>query len=149
MNGPLSIPVLGRCLDELVRRHEALRTVFAAEMGKPRQRILPPAPFPFPAVDLSGLPAAVREAEMARLEAADHNRSFDLARGPLFRATLLVAGPREHVGLFNMHHAIGDGWSWVSSLRRDDTGRGACELIFVRHVTAGLVSSTPGGSGQP
>jgi amino acid adenylation domain-containing protein len=117
VSGPLSIPVLSRCLDELVRRHEALRTVFAAELGSPQQRILPPAPFPFPVVDLAGLPAAARQGEMARLEAAAHNRPFDLARGPIFRATLLVAGPQEHVGLFNMHHAIGDGWSWVVLVR--------------------------------
>jgi len=120
VKGPLSIPILGRCLDELVRRHEALRTVFVAEEGKPLQRILPPAPFPLPVVDLSGLPAApatLRQAEMARLEAADHNRPFDLAAGPLFRATLLVAGPREHAGLFNMHHVVGDGWSWIVLVR--------------------------------
>ena len=117
VTGPLAIPVLSRCLDEVVRRHEGLRTVFAAEGGKPLQRILPPAPFPFPVVDLSRLAPDVRRAEMARLEAADHNRSFDLARGPLFRATLLVAGPREHVALFNMHHIFGDGWSWVVLVR--------------------------------
>jgi amino acid adenylation domain-containing protein len=117
VTGPLSIPVLSRCLDEVVRRHEGLRTVFAAEGGKPLQRILPPAPFPFPVVDLSRLSPDIRRTEMARLEAADHNRSFDLARGPLFRATLLVAGPREHVALFNMHHIFGDGWSWVVLVR--------------------------------
>jgi amino acid adenylation domain-containing protein len=117
VTGPLAIPVLARCLDEVVRRHEGLRTVFTAEGGKPLQRILPPAAFPFPVVDLAALPADVRRAEMARLEAADHNRSFDLARGPLFRATLLVAGPREHVALFNMHHIFGDGWSWVVLVR--------------------------------
>ena len=117
VTGPLSIPVLSRCLDEIVRRHEVLRTVFVTELGRPLQRILPPAPFPLPVVDLTGLPAAARRAEMARLEAADHNRPFDLARGPLVRATLLVAGPQEHAGLFNMHHAIGDGWSWVVLVR--------------------------------
>jgi amino acid adenylation domain-containing protein len=111
--GPLSIPALRGCFDELIRRHQALRTVFAADQGKPRQRILTPAPFPLPVVDLAALPAAVQRAETARLEAADHNRSFDLARGPLFRATLLTLGPRDHVALLNMHHAVGDGWSWV------------------------------------
>ncbi|HBL25588.1 MAG TPA: non-ribosomal peptide synthetase, partial [Acidobacteria bacterium] len=99
------------------RRHEILRTVFEADQGKPVQRILPGAPFPFPVVDLAGLPAAIRTAEMARLEAEDHNRPFDLARGPLFRATLLAAGPREHVALLNLHHAVADGWSWVVLVR--------------------------------
>ena len=117
VNGPLSIPVLARCMDEVVRRHEGLRTVFVAEGGKPLQRILPPAPFPLPVVDLAALPAAVRKVEMARLEAADHRRPFDLARGPLFRATVIVGGPREHAALFNMHHIFGDGWSWVVLVR--------------------------------
>jgi amino acid adenylation domain-containing protein len=117
VDGPLAIPILRRCLDELVRRHEALRTVFVAEGGKPMQRILPPAPFLLPVVDLAGLPEAARRAEMARLEAAEHSRPFDLARGPLFRAVLLVAGPREYAGLFNMHHIVGDGWSWIVLVR--------------------------------
>ena len=117
VSGPLSIPVLGRCLDELLRRHEALRTVFVAEGGRPLQRILPPAPFPLPVVDLAALPAAARQAETARLEAAEHGRPFDLARGPLLRAVLLAAGPREHAALFNMHHVVGDGWSWIVLVR--------------------------------
>jgi amino acid adenylation domain-containing protein len=117
VKGPLAIPVLRRCLDELVRRHEALRTVFVDSGGKPEQRILAATPFPLPVVDLAGLPAARRGAEVARLEAADHNRPFDLAQGPVFRATLLVLGPAEHAGLFNMHHIVGDGWSWVVLVR--------------------------------
>jgi amino acid adenylation domain-containing protein len=117
VSGPLSIPVLGRCLDELVRRHEALRTVFETEAGRPLQRILPAAPFPLPVIDLAALPAAAREVETARLEAAAHRRPFDLARGPLVRVVLLAAGPREHAALFNMHHAVGDGWSWIVLVR--------------------------------
>ncbi|MEO6196029.1 MAG: amino acid adenylation domain-containing protein, partial [Thermoanaerobaculia bacterium] len=117
VSGPLSIPVLRRCLDELVRRHEALRTVFVAEGGEPSQRVLPASPFPLPVVDLSGLPATARQAEMLRLEAAEHQRPFDLERGPLFRAVLLAAGPREYAGLFNMHHVTGDGWSWIVLVR--------------------------------
>jgi len=117
VKGALSIPVLAHCLDEVFRRHEALRTVFVADGGKPVQRILPVAPFPFPVIDLKALPAAARRGEMARLEAADHRRPFDLARGPLFRATLLAAGELEHFALFNMHHIIGDGWSWVVLVR--------------------------------
>jgi amino acid adenylation domain-containing protein len=117
VSGPLSISVLARCLDEVMRRHEGLRTVFVAEGGKPLQRILPAAPFPLPVVDLAALPPAVRREEMARLEAADHSRSFDLSRGPLFRATVLTGGPEEHAALFNMHHIFGDGWSWIVLVR--------------------------------
>jgi amino acid adenylation domain-containing protein len=117
VKGPLSVPVLRRCLDEVARRHEALRTVFPAEEGRPVQRILPPAHFPLPLVDLSGLPEGARQAETDRLEAAEHQRSFDLANGPVFRALLLAEGPGEHAALFNMHHITGDGWSWVVLVR--------------------------------
>ncbi len=117
VEGPLSIPVLQRCFDELVRRHEALRTVFGEEGGAAVQRILPATPFPLSVIDLSGLPAAARREETARLEAADHNRPFDLARGPVFRASLLVLGPQEHAAFLNMHHVVGDGWSWVVLVR--------------------------------
>ncbi|HEY3566611.1 MAG TPA: amino acid adenylation domain-containing protein [Thermoanaerobaculia bacterium] len=114
VEGALSVPVLRRAFDELARRHEALRTVFAAgEDGQPAQIILPPAPFQLPVVDLSGLPAAARPVEMRRLEAADHHRPVDLARGPVFRATLLILGPAQHAALLTMHHITGDGWSWV------------------------------------
>src|SRR5262249_25875048 len=85
--------------------------------GLPVQRILPAAPFPLPVVDLARLPAPARQAELARLEAAAHRRSFDLARGPLVRAVLVALGPGEHAALFNMHHVLGDGWSWVVLVR--------------------------------
>jgi amino acid adenylation domain-containing protein len=117
VEGPLSIPVLQRCFDELARRHEALRTVFAEEGGAAVQRILPATRFPLPVIDLSSLPAAARRGETARLEAADHNRPFDLARGPVFRAALFILGPQEHAAFLNMHHVVGDGWSWVVLVR--------------------------------
>jgi len=62
VEGPLDPAVLERCLGEIVRRHEALRTVFAVQGDAPAQVIQPPAPFVLPRVDLSGLPAAAREA---------------------------------------------------------------------------------------
>src|SRR5258708_51728 len=117
VGGPLSIPVLGRCLDELLRRHEALRTVFAAEGGRPLQRILPPTPFPLPVVDLAALPAAARQVETARLEAGGHGRPFDLARGPLLRAGLLAPRPRGPAAPVNMHPRVGGGWSWIVLVR--------------------------------
>jgi amino acid adenylation domain-containing protein len=117
VSGPLAVPVLQRSMDEVVRRHEALRTVFTDEGGRAMQRILPAASFPMPVVDLAALPATVRRPEMARLEAAEHGRSFDLSRGPLLRMTLLSAGPNEHAVLFTMHHILSDGWSWVVLVR--------------------------------
>ncbi len=66
-SGELRVDVLSRALGEVVRRHEALRTVFAAVEGRGRQVILPPSAFPLPVVDLSGLPEAARETVAAEL----------------------------------------------------------------------------------
>src|SRR5262249_37183802 len=60
--GPLAAAALARCLTEIARRHEALRTAFAAPQGTPVQVIQPPAPVDLPVVDLSGLTPERREA---------------------------------------------------------------------------------------
>src|SRR6185295_6677762 len=80
--GALDGAVLARCLGEIVRRHEALRTVFTATEGSPVQVIRPAGPFPLPVVDLSNLPASGREALAATLMREEAARPFDLAAGP-------------------------------------------------------------------
>ncbi|MET0399653.1 MAG: amino acid adenylation domain-containing protein [Longimicrobiaceae bacterium] len=111
LRGPLEVGTLRRTLAEVVRRHEALRTVFAAEGGEAVQVVLPPAPVRFPVADLSGLSAAAREAATRRLAREEARRPFDLARGPLLRATLLRLDDGDHAGLFTLHHVVSDGWS--------------------------------------
>ncbi len=114
--GRLSAGVLSRVLTEVACRHEALRTVFAADGGRPRQVILPPGEVALPRVDLSALPPAAAEREAAALAAAEAERPFDLARGPLFRALVAELGEDDHVVLLTLHHIVGDGWSmgvWV------------------------------------
>ena len=111
MRGRLDAVALRMSLHELVRRHEALRTVFAEREGMPVQVVRPPAPPPFPTVDLAGLPAERREAEAARQAGDDAARPFDLARGPLLRSALLRLGDRDHVLCFTMHHVVSDAWS--------------------------------------
>src|SRR4029079_7852659 len=93
-----------------------LRTTFLEDGGAPRQIIHPAEPFRLPGVDLIALPAASREGEMRRLATAEGARSFDLTRGPLFRAVLLqLDGDRElggeHAVLFTLNHIVSDGWS--------------------------------------
>jgi amino acid adenylation domain-containing protein len=111
LRGALDVRALAGALTEIVRRHEALRTVFGEASGEPVQVIRPAAPFPLPVVDLGRLPVDAREAEARRLAAADAARPFDLARGPLLRAALLRIGDGESVLLGCMHHAVSDGWS--------------------------------------
>jgi len=108
--GRLDVSALERALGEVVRRHEALRTVFQERDGVPVQVVQPFAAFHLPVEDLSGLPPDEREAAVTR-RAAEASRPFDLATGPLFRATLLRVGAEDHVLLVCMHHIVSDGWS--------------------------------------
>ncbi|MGD2116020.1 MAG: amino acid adenylation domain-containing protein, partial [Acidobacteriota bacterium] len=115
LSGELDVPALARSLGEIVRRHEALRTVFR-ETGEstPVQVVRPGSPERedrLPVVDLSGLEAHHREAGIRRVALAEALRPFDLARGPLLRSLLLRAGSGEHVLVATMHHIASDGWS--------------------------------------
>src|SRR3972149_5366848 len=109
--GRLDVTALARSLNEVIRRHEILRTTFQAIDGQPIQTIAPSLSVPLPLVDLSELPTAMREAQVARLTAEEAQYPFDLAHGPLIRVTLLRLGPEEHLLLLTMHHITSDGWS--------------------------------------
>jgi amino acid adenylation domain-containing protein len=114
----LSVDLLGHCLDELVRRHEALRTVFREVDGRPVQVITPAASAAMEFIDLTYLPAHEIDAEVREWVEDEGRRSFDLAAGPLFRAKLLGLGPSGYVLLLAMHHIISDAWS-LRILQRD------------------------------
>ena len=118
IRGALSPAVLRASLDEVVRRHEALRTSFAVEEGQPLQRIAVTASAPLSVVDLAELPAARRREEALALAAAAARRPFDLATAPLLRALLLRLGREEHLLVLAMHHIVADGWS-IQVLMRD------------------------------
>ena len=128
--GDLSVAALRASLAGIVRRHEVLRTTLGFDdgsvgegsaaagnrgLGDPGQRIAPASAAEriaaLPVVDLAALAAARREAEASRQVFAEARRPFDLERGPLLRAALLRLGASEHVGLFNLHHAVSDDWS--------------------------------------
>jgi amino acid adenylation domain-containing protein len=109
--GALDERALERALGEIVRRHEALRTVFTEVDGSPVQEVAPFGGFALPVEDLSGLDGAEREAALRRRAGEEARRAFDLAAGPLFRAALLRLGTEEHVLLLSMHHVVSDGWS--------------------------------------
>jgi amino acid adenylation domain-containing protein len=105
ISGSLSVEALSVALGEVVRRHEALRTVFReGPDGQPIQVVRPFAAPVLPVVDLPAEEADRREAELAALP-------FDLETGPLFRAVLLRTGPEEHRLLLSLHHVVSDGWS--------------------------------------
>ncbi|MBP2368860.1 non-ribosomal peptide synthetase [Pseudonocardia parietis] len=102
LRGALDIDALAAALDDVVARHEALRTVIV-EPG-PRQRVLPAPRVPFTVVD-------TEEAQVPDLVAAELERPFDLARDIPIRATVLRPGPREHVLVLMLHHIATDEWS--------------------------------------
>jgi amino acid adenylation domain-containing protein len=117
LRGHLDVPLLEHSLNEVVRRHEALRTTFESRHGSPLQRIHPAMHVPLPVTDLSHLPPAEREAEAARLLAEEARRPFDLAAGPLMRASLIRLSDEEHAFTLTLHHIISDGWSLGVLLR--------------------------------
>ena len=118
LRGALDAAALGGALSEIVRRHEALRTTFPAADGKPSQSVGEARPLRLEVRDLTRLSADEREAEAHRLAAEEARRPFDLARGPLFRASLVRLSGDEHVLLVTMHHIVSDGWS-ISILVRE------------------------------
>jgi acyl transferase domain-containing protein len=111
LEGRLDLLALQRALDELIRRHEALRTTFGSEDGVPHQVIAPRLELILPLEDLSSLEGEER-ARLAELRIREQAEApFDLAHGPLIRARLLRLSEREHNLLLTVHHIIADGWS--------------------------------------
>ncbi|MET0622456.1 MAG: amino acid adenylation domain-containing protein, partial [Pyrinomonadaceae bacterium] len=111
LSGDLDVNALERSFGEIVRRHEALRTSFTTDGGRPVQLVNEHAPPALEVTDLTGLPEARREPEAVRLAVEEARRTFDLSRAPLTRARLLRLGAREHVLLITTHHIVSDGWS--------------------------------------
>jgi NRPS condensation-like uncharacterized protein len=111
VHGPLDRGALKRSLEELVRRHEVLRTRFEAVEGEPWQVIEKELKLELPEIDLSGVAGEELEAETERRVQEDAGTAFDLKNGPLLRVKLLRQGEREHVLVVNMHHVVSDGWS--------------------------------------
>ncbi|WP_217441728.1 non-ribosomal peptide synthetase [Myxococcus sp. CA039A] len=111
LDGHLDIHALQLSFDELVRRHEALRTTFFELDGQPFQRISPVGELPMVRVDLRGLDAETSHSEVQRRLKEEYQRPFDLSTGPLIRAQVLELSDTEHVLALNMHHVVSDGWS--------------------------------------
>src|SRR4029450_1255245 len=116
--GPLNITALERSFNEIIRRHEVVRTTFSTVEGQPVQNISPSLNLLLTIVDLGHLSESEREAAARRLATEEARRPFDLARGPLLRVTLLRLDDEDHVLLLTMHHIVSDGWS-IGVLHRE------------------------------
>jgi amino acid adenylation domain-containing protein/FkbM family methyltransferase len=111
ISGNLNLTALSEALNEIIRRHESLRTTFNIVNMQPVQAVSPPGPIALSIVDLSDLPLNVQEREVDRLVWEDSQQPFDLAHWPLLRVALLRLGEQDQVLLFTMHHIVSDGWS--------------------------------------
>ena len=120
LNGPLDVPALERGLGELIKRHEAFRTMCAVNDVQPIQIIVPAerTSMPLEIVDLRTIPEPKRERELQSLIALEARRPFALDRSPLLHATLFQLAEDRYALLLTTHHFVVDGWS-VNVMLRD------------------------------
>ncbi|HEY0733787.1 MAG TPA: condensation domain-containing protein, partial [Herpetosiphonaceae bacterium] len=111
VKGDLQVAAFERSLNEILQRHEALRTTFQVVDGQPRQIIAPALNLPLSMIDLSSLPHDEQHGALQQHIARHSQQRFDLATGPLLRMDLLRLSPHEHLFLLTIHHIIFDGWS--------------------------------------
>jgi amino acid adenylation domain-containing protein/non-ribosomal peptide synthase protein (TIGR01720 family) len=142
LEGRLDLDLLGRVLEEIVQRHEVLRsTVHLGTDSTPVQSVHPAGPVPIPVLDLTGLTAAEQDAEIARVHAAEEMREFDPDEPQRLRVTVLELGPDAYAAVFATDHAASDAWSLsiivqelaaLYALRRDPAAAGlpAPEIQF-------------------
>ncbi|BAY66402.1 amino acid adenylation [Calothrix brevissima NIES-22] len=115
--GSLNIAALEQSINEIVRRHEILRTNFVTVEGEAVQAIAPSLSLTLSVINLQNLPEVERMAEALRLCHSAAQQPFDLAQEPLLRITLLQLGAAENVLQLTMHHIISDGWSMEILMR--------------------------------
>lgn len=125
LKGALDVSALQRALNEVVRRHEALRTTFANQDGELIQAIGPVTTSEIEITDLESVPAAERQSRAESWLNTEAQQPFDLAQGPLIRVKLARLAATEHVLSVVMHHAISDGWSLTIFFQEIETFYGA------------------------
>ncbi len=111
MIGKLDVASLEKSFQEIVNRHENLRTSFVLEGEKPEQHIRDHLKIDFPVIRLDNLPEQEREAALQKCAAEEARKPFDMATGPMFRVSLAVISDTQHAVLLTMHHIVYDGWS--------------------------------------
>ena len=111
INGNLKVEVLEKCFNEIIRRHEALRTTFPTINGIAVQAIGPVKQIPLTIEDLTHLPDDQQSKEVERSVLKEFSLTFDIAKDILIRFGLMKLKPTEYVLLLTMHHIVSDGWS--------------------------------------
>ena len=111
LTGKLDGEALEQSVNEVIRRHQILRTFFKVEGAQPVQKVTPALQIHLTRVDLQALPEAEQEVRVHEIAAQEAQRAFDLAQCPLLRASLLRLSEEKHVLLVIMHHILSDSWS--------------------------------------
>lgn len=111
LHGKLDLAALEKSLNEIIRRHETLRTSFITIEGQPIQRINAHQPFVLPMIDLTQLSGQEREARAGQIISDNVRQVFDLTQSPLLRALVVRLNEEEHVLTVTVHHIASDGWS--------------------------------------
>lgn len=134
LHGALQPALLEQGLNEIIQRHEALRTTFHTKDGQPFQVIAPSLIFSLTMKDLTTLPESEREIALQSFAIEEARTLFHLSEGPLVRATLLRLNTVEHVLLLTQHHIISDAWSlgiWLQEI-------GVLYEAFINHQPSSL-----------
>jgi hypothetical protein len=118
LSGALDAAALRRALEEIVRRHESLRTTLFEDGGRISQLVNPPRPLALPLVDLGALPASRRADEVRQLADAQGRQPFDLTRSQMLRCTLVRLSAEQHSLLVTIPHIACDHWS-INLLARE------------------------------
>jgi amino acid adenylation domain-containing protein len=111
LSGKLSISALEQAVNEVIRRHDVLRTSFEVEDRQPIQVVASELLLVVQQVNLEALTEIGPADQIDRLSAEDARRPFDLTRSPLLRVTLAQLGTDQYVVFLSMHHIIADFWS--------------------------------------
>ncbi len=111
LQGAIDVTLLEQSLNEMVRRHEILRTTFSMVDGQPVQVITSSLRLSLPVEDYQSLPEVERESEVRRLMTQEARQPLDLTQAPLLRAKLLRLTQQEQIFILTLHHIIADEWS--------------------------------------
>lgn len=112
MQGPLNVPAVEQALRAIIERHESLRTGFIQVDGEPRAVIGDANGWKLKVLDARHLQDDGPGSSLFELAEQQSRESFDITRGPLFRASLLIVGPEHHLLMLTVHHIVSDGWSF-------------------------------------
>jgi len=107
--GQLNVTAFEKSINDLVKRHEILRTTFKVVDGQPIQVISPDRTIPLTKIDLTHLPKEEQSGKIKKLAEEEDNSPFELSRGPLIRVSLLQLEDEYYVLFLTMHHIVFDG----------------------------------------